>query len=215
MVIFSPASRRGSRGRRRAAAAGGSVAVASSCTDSLAASRAPVGSSASASGRPSARSSTAVKVSVTSARPSGFRCRVPLKMTSSILPPRRFLADCSPSTQVMASTMLLLPQPFGPTMAVTPGWNRTSVASQKLLKPRSSSLSRRSMAGSDRAPVEAVRAAKRKMCAFKRCQTLKVAATGCQLLTCRAFPPARTTPVNRLGVRHTLGYNRRLRAAMV
>ena len=34
--------------------------------------------------------------------------------------PRRLLALCSPSTQVMASATLLLPQPLGPTMAVTP-----------------------------------------------------------------------------------------------
>ena len=31
------------------------------------------------------------------------------------------MADCSPSTQRMASDTLDLPQPLGPTMAVTPG----------------------------------------------------------------------------------------------
>ena len=41
-------------------------------------------------------------------------------MTSSIFSPRRLLALCSPSTQVRASATLLLPQPLGPTMAVTP-----------------------------------------------------------------------------------------------
>src|SRR5271163_3016112 len=68
--------------------------------------------------------------------PVGLRSRVPAKMTSSILTPRRDLADCSPRTQVMASEMLDLPQPLGPTMAAIPSpesW--TSVRSQKDLKP--------------------------------------------------------------------------------
>ena len=42
-------------------------------------------------------------------------------MTSAISPPRRLLADCSPRIQRTASTTLLLPDPFGPTMAVMPG----------------------------------------------------------------------------------------------
>ncbi len=68
--------------------------------------------------------------------PVGLRSRVPAKMTSSILTPRRDLADCSPRTQVMASEILDLPQPLGPTMAAMPSpesW--TSVRSQKDLKP--------------------------------------------------------------------------------
>src|ERR1700733_3604468 len=68
--------------------------------------------------------------------PVGLRSRVPAKMTSSILTPRRLFADCSPRTQVMASEMLDLPQPFGPTIAAMPSpesW--TSVRSQKDLKP--------------------------------------------------------------------------------
>ena len=52
--------------------------------------------------------------------PSGLRSRVPAKITSSMRAPRRLLADCSPSTQLMASLMLLLPQPLGPTMAAMP-----------------------------------------------------------------------------------------------
>src|SRR5437773_11434859 len=59
----------------------------------------------------------------------------PLKMTSIICLPRRLLADCSPSTHLMASTTLLLPQPLGPTMHVIPGPNSNSVLSAKLLKP--------------------------------------------------------------------------------
>jgi hypothetical protein len=61
-----------------------------------------------------------VRVMVTSAIPIGARLRLPLKMTSSIFSPRRDLALCSPRTQAMASETLLLPQPLGPTIAVTP-----------------------------------------------------------------------------------------------
>src|ERR1700761_8526115 len=74
-------------------------------------------------------------VSVTSARPSGARPEVPAKMTSSILPPRRALAPCSPRTQAMASTTLDLPEPFGPTTQVMPGSSRSVVAEAKDLKP--------------------------------------------------------------------------------
>ena len=59
-------------------------------------------------------------VRVTSARPSGPRVAVPAKMTSSILPPRRVLAPCSPITQASPSTTFDLPEPFGPTTHVTP-----------------------------------------------------------------------------------------------
>src|SRR5688500_9797517 len=52
-----------------------------------------------------------------------------------MLAPRRLFALCSPSTQVMASTTLLLPHPFGPTMAVTPWSNDNSERSGKLLNP--------------------------------------------------------------------------------
>src|ERR1700686_3437744 len=75
-------------------------------------------------------------VSVTSARPSGGREVVPAKTTSSILPPRRDLAPCSPITQDRASTMLDLPEPFGPTTQVMPGSRRSDVAEAKDLKPR-------------------------------------------------------------------------------
>src|SRR6266478_6500262 len=75
-------------------------------------------------------------VSVTSARPSGGREVVPAKTTSSILPPRSDLAPCSPMTQDRASTMLDLPEPFGPTTQVMPGSRRRVVAEAKDLKPR-------------------------------------------------------------------------------
>src|SRR5215475_7590286 len=74
-------------------------------------------------------------VRVTSARPSGARPAVPAKITSSILPPRRALAPCSPSTQAMASTTLDLPEPFGPTTQVIPGSSFIVVADAKDLKP--------------------------------------------------------------------------------
>src|SRR5579859_5425708 len=75
-------------------------------------------------------------VSVTSARPSGGRDAVPANTTSSILPPRRLLAPCSPNTQANASTMFDLPDPFGPTTQVMPGSNRSEVAEAKDLNPR-------------------------------------------------------------------------------
>src|SRR4051794_6865544 len=74
-------------------------------------------------------------VSATSARPRGGRPEVPAKMTSSILPPRRDFAPCSPITQARASTTLDLPEPFGPTTQVIPGSNRRVVAEAKDLKP--------------------------------------------------------------------------------
>ena len=76
------------------------------------------------------------KVTVTSAKPNGGLDRVPLKMTSCILPPRRNFALCSPKTQAIASEILLLPQPLGPTMAATPTPSKvSSVLSAKDLNP--------------------------------------------------------------------------------
>ena len=74
-------------------------------------------------------------VSTTSARPSGGRPEVPAKMTSSILPPRRLLAPCSPITQARASTTFDLPEPLGPTMQVMPGSSCRVVAEAKDLNP--------------------------------------------------------------------------------
>src|SRR5688572_7359654 len=79
----------------------------------------------------------------TSAVPPGLRASLPPKMTSSIFSPRRLLALCSPSTQVMASATLLLPQPFGPTIAVTPSSKASSDRSEKDLNPEISRRSRR------------------------------------------------------------------------
>src|ERR1051325_11592876 len=68
--------------------------------------------------------------------PSGLRKSVPLKMTSAISPPRSAFADCSPKTHRIASEIFDLPQPFGPTMAATPGTKFKVVLSAKDLKPR-------------------------------------------------------------------------------
>ena len=67
-----------------------------------------------------ARRSGSTSVMVTAASPSGLRSRVPAKITSSMRAPRRLFADCSPSTQLMASLRFDLPQPFGPTTAAMP-----------------------------------------------------------------------------------------------
>src|SRR6187455_1928249 len=74
-------------------------------------------------------------VSSTSARPSGGRPEVPAKMTSSILPPRRDFAPCSPITQASASTTLDLPEPLGPTTHVMPGSSCRVVDEAKDLNP--------------------------------------------------------------------------------
>ena len=71
----------------------------------------------------------------TSADPVGLRASLPLKITSSILSPRRLFALCSPSTHVMASATLLLPHPLGPTMAVTPSSKASSERSENDLNP--------------------------------------------------------------------------------
>src|SRR6266536_4660030 len=58
-------------------------------------------------------------------------------MTSSILRPRTSLALRSPSTHLNASTPLLLPEPLGPTLAVTPESKVISVCRANVLKPDS------------------------------------------------------------------------------
>lgn len=45
------------------------------------------------------------------------------------------LTDCSPNTQRTASTILLFPEPFGPTIAVIPDFISKSILSAKDLKP--------------------------------------------------------------------------------
>ncbi len=74
-------------------------------------------------------------VRATSARPRAARLAVPMKITSSIRALRKARVLCAPRTQVTASTTLDLPEPFGPTTAVTPGSNSNTVVSAKDLKP--------------------------------------------------------------------------------
>ena len=74
-------------------------------------------------------------VIVTSAIAAGRRPSLPLKIISSIRFPRRVFGCCSPSTQRMASTTLLLPHPLGPTMPATPDPNSNWVRSMKDLNP--------------------------------------------------------------------------------
>ena len=77
-------------------------------------------------------------VRVTSAKPRALRWGVPLKITSSILEQRSVRTDCSPNTQRMASLILLLPLPLGPTTEVIPRSNCRVVLSGKVLNPCSS-----------------------------------------------------------------------------
>ncbi len=74
-------------------------------------------------------------ISRTSAAAVALRASLPLKMTSCIWSPRRLFALCSPRTQTMASATLLFPQPFGPTIAVTPRSNASSERSENDLNP--------------------------------------------------------------------------------
>ncbi len=75
----------------------------------------------------------------TSATLTGRRPVDPWKITSSIFPPRNRRGDCSPNTQRTASEMFDFPQPFGPTIAVTPASNGNSTVPTNDLKPDSSS----------------------------------------------------------------------------
>ena len=74
-------------------------------------------------------------VSVASQKFSGFFFLVPLKITSSILVDLKVEAFCSPSTHLIASTIFVLPQPFGPTIEVTPSVKLSSVLSGNDLNP--------------------------------------------------------------------------------
>src|SRR5512143_331467 len=81
--------------------------------------------------------------SSTEAWPTGLRELEPLKMTSVIEPPRRFLAELSPITQRTASMVLDLPQPLGPTTPVRLEGKSIWVGSTKDLNPASLILLRR------------------------------------------------------------------------
>src|SRR5687767_14981085 len=85
---------------------------------------------------PPASSSRSSRIE-TSAKSRGGRVAVPAKITSSMPPPRRLFGLPSPIAQRIASNRLDLPQPFGPTIPVSPGSTRSSDGSTKLLKPLS------------------------------------------------------------------------------
>ena len=63
------------------------------------------------------------KVIVAEAMPALGRCSEPAKIMSSVFLPRKRPYDCSPNTHRSESAMFDLPEPFGPTMAVTPSPN--------------------------------------------------------------------------------------------
>ena len=77
-------------------------------------------------------------VSVASALPLALRPAEPLKMTSVIFLPRKLFGLWSPRIHLTASMTFDLPDPLGPTTAVTPGWNSNRVRSANDLKPASS-----------------------------------------------------------------------------
>src|ERR1700743_2288476 len=88
------------------------------------------------------------KMSSTEAVPTGLRAEDPLKITSAMESPRRFLAEVSPSTQRTASIVLDLPQPLGPTMPTRLLGKLIWVGSTKDLNPTSFILeSRMCLAG--------------------------------------------------------------------
>src|SRR5699024_3765660 len=60
---------------------------------------------------------------------------VPLKTTSSILEHLRLFGDCSPRTHLIASLILLFPEPLGPTTAVIPLSKVSFVLSGDVLNP--------------------------------------------------------------------------------
>src|SRR5690606_17148432 len=89
------------------------------------------------------------KLSSMLACPTGLRDTEPLKITSVMDSPRRFLAEDSPITQRTASMTLDLPQPLGPTMATMLLGNGTVVGSTKDLKPASLMDFRRMLENND------------------------------------------------------------------
>src|SRR5690242_1136780 len=79
-------------------------------------------------------------VKLTSAKPEALRVLEPLNTRLSRFSLRRWPIFCSPITQRILSTILLLPQPLGPTMPVILSSKFTNVLSAKLLNPLISKL---------------------------------------------------------------------------
>ena len=74
---------------------------------------------------------------------TGFLDAEPLKITSDIDSPLRYLADDSPSTHLTASITFDFPQPFGPTIPTRLEGRVSVVGSTNVLKPESLILLRR------------------------------------------------------------------------
>src|SRR5512139_1377581 len=74
-------------------------------------------------------------VRYTSAMPARGRPSPPAKMRSSVFLARKAEKTCSPNTQRKPSATFDLPDPFGPTMAVTPVGKTNSVLVAKVLNP--------------------------------------------------------------------------------
>jgi hypothetical protein len=72
---------------------------------------------------------------VTSATDAGDRESDPEKIKSFISPARKMLGLPSPRANRSASVMLLFPEPFGPTMAVTPPESGIRTGRANVLKP--------------------------------------------------------------------------------
>src|SRR5829696_7284212 len=81
--------------------------------------------------RPASLSSTRV----TSAAFAAGSVSEPAKITSLIDPARRTPGLCSPSAKSTASVTLLLPDPFGPTIAVIPPSSGIRTGRAKVLNP--------------------------------------------------------------------------------
>src|SRR6185369_11877765 len=92
---------------------------------------------------PTTRPSELSKISSTAAAPTGLRPPEPEKITSASESPRRRVGALSPITQRIASMMLDLPQPFGPTTPVMLVGRCNVVGSTKDLKPDSLIVDRR------------------------------------------------------------------------
>src|SRR5712664_113965 len=127
--------------------------------------------------RAASASSGSSMVMVTSARPSGGRLVVPLKMQSAMRSARSDLWLCSPRTQEMASTTLDLPQPLGPTMQVVPEPLKvTTVRSQNDLKPTISTF--RSLSKMSPFGRQSLRARKQKKARLVNCNGQPVPRVG-------------------------------------
>ena len=75
-----------------------------------------------------------------SANPKDFLFCVPANITSKDFAPLRDFILCSPSTHLIASDILLFPEPLGPIAVVIPGLSSNIVLSAKDLNPCNSNL---------------------------------------------------------------------------